>query len=276
MSPTQPLPELSSDYSLTEANVADYRRDGHVTLRGLCSQEEIAALRPAVLAAVRRLNTESRPMDQRDTYGKAFLQTMNLWRQDEACARFTLSKRFARVAAKLMGVERVRLYHDQALFKEPGGGHTPWHQDQYYWPLDCKTVTLWMPLVNADSEMGTMHFASGSHDEGYLEAIGISDASEEFFASFVNERGYRVSPSGALMAGDATFHSGWVLHAAGGNKSDRTREAMTVIYLEDGAQILSPDNPNRENDLKSWFPGLNAGDPAASELNPLLYDDGKG
>jgi len=31
-----------------------------------------------------------------------------------------------------MGVQGVRLYHDQALIKEPGGKPTPWHQDYYY------------------------------------------------------------------------------------------------------------------------------------------------
>ena len=57
--------------------------------------------------------------------------------------------RFAEVAARLLGVEGVRLYHDQGLFKEPGGGPTPWHQDGYYWPLDTeRTITLWMPLVD--------------------------------------------------------------------------------------------------------------------------------
>jgi hypothetical protein len=46
---------------------------------------------------------------------------------------------------------------------------------------------------------------------------------------------------------------------------------MTIIYLEDGAVITEPDSPQRENDLKTWFPGLKAGDAAASEINPLLY-----
>ena len=44
-------------------------------------------------------------------------------------------------------VEGVRLYHDQALNKEPGGGYTPWHCDAYYWPvLSDKIVTAWVPL----------------------------------------------------------------------------------------------------------------------------------
>jgi hypothetical protein len=46
---------------------------------------------------------------------------------------------------------------------------------------------------------------------------------------------------------------------------------MTVIYLEDGARITTPDSPSRESDLKGCFPGLKPGDLAASPLNPLLY-----
>ena len=44
-------------------------------------------------------------------------------------------------------VEGVRVYHDQALNKEPGGGYTPWHCDGYYWPVQSdKIVTAWVPL----------------------------------------------------------------------------------------------------------------------------------
>ena len=59
------------------------------------------------------------------------------------------------------------IYHDQALFKEPGGGHTPWHQDQFYWPFDTeKTITMWMPLADLDPRVGSMTFATGSHTRG--------------------------------------------------------------------------------------------------------------
>ncbi len=76
---------------------------------------------------------------------------------------FTLSPRFAELAAGLVGVPGIRLY-DQALFKEPGGGITPWHQDQGYWPLrGCVPVTKWIPLVDVTAEMGgSMSFTRGS------------------------------------------------------------------------------------------------------------------
>src|SRR3982751_6094643 len=156
--------DLSSEYPVSKEMIREYQANGHILCRGLASKQEVEFYRQAILDGVQKLNTERRKMEERDTYGKAFLQIFNLWRQNETLKKFVLAKRFAHVAAQLMGVERVRLYHDQALFKEPGGGHTPWHQDQYYWPLDTKnTVTMWMPLVDISTDMGIMKFASGTH-----------------------------------------------------------------------------------------------------------------
>lgn len=265
------LPELSGDYPLTAEQIADYRRNGHVLLRGVCSPQEIAAYRQVINAATYRYNTEARPLEERDTYGKAFLQIMNLWVKDEPVRRFVLARRFAKIAAELMGVDGARLYHDQALYKEAGGGHTPWHQDQYYWPLDTNTtVTMWMPLVDVPIEMGALTFASGSHKEGFLGHLKISDESHEAWESLVQERGYPVHNE-VMRAGDATFHSGWTLHSAPGNSGKTTREVMTVIYFPDGIRALEPDNPNRLDDLRAWLPGVKPGEPAASKLNPLLY-----
>jgi ectoine hydroxylase-related dioxygenase (phytanoyl-CoA dioxygenase family) len=172
------LPALDSDYPLAPDQITRYRRDGHILLREVASPAEAAAHEPFLTAAVDRFNTETRPLAERDTYGKAFLQVMNLWERDEAVRPFVMARRFARIAADLMGVSGVRIYHDQALYKEPGGGHTPWHQDEYYWPLDTdNTITMWMPLIDIVSEMGTLTFASRSGEHDYLSKIPISDAS---------------------------------------------------------------------------------------------------
>jgi ectoine hydroxylase-related dioxygenase (phytanoyl-CoA dioxygenase family) len=266
------LPDLSDEYPLSADQIAAYRENGHILLRGVCTPEEAALFRQAITAAVAARAKNAPPMAQRDTYGRAFLQVMNLWREDETIRHFVFARRFAQIAARLMAVDGVRLYHDQALYKEAGGGFTPWHQDQHYWPLDTDTtITMWMPLVEVNAEMGTMHFASGSHRLGYLGDMPISDASEEAWDRLVRDRGYTKVNHGAMCAGDATFHSGWTLHGAPGNKSDRTREVMTIIYYPDGTKVLKPDNKNRQNDLDAWIPGGVPGEAAASPLNPLLY-----
>jgi hypothetical protein len=265
------LPDLTSSYDVPAQQAAEFRRQGHILLRGVASPEEAAAYRSVILAARERFGAERTSLDQRDTYGKAFLKGMNLWPKDEGVRRFVLAPRFGGIAAELLGVAGVRIYHDQALLKEPGGGITPWHQDQHYWPLDTdNTITMWMALTDVTPEMGTMRFASGSHLAGYLGDMPISDDSDRKFEEYIQSRGYRIAPGAAMNAGDATFHYGWTLHGAPANDTGRTREAMTVIWYADGARVTEPDNFNRRRDLDRWLPGLKPGDLAASELNPLV------
>jgi ectoine hydroxylase-related dioxygenase (phytanoyl-CoA dioxygenase family) len=271
MMPTDTLPDLTTAYPVTDAQVAAYRSNGHVRLTQVATQEEATAYRRPVASTVERLSTETRPLAERDSYGMAFLQVMNLWRHDESVARFVLATRFAGVAARLLGVPRVRLYHDQALFKEPGGGYTPWHQDAMYWPLDgSRCLTMWMPLVDITPAHGGLAFATGSHVDGPLSDIGISDASEEHFDRLVAERGLVVDGPVAMRAGDASFHSGWTVHRALGNSSTQMREVMTVIWFADGLTVLDPANPAQANDLASWLPGLAPGALAVSAANPAL------
>lgn len=269
---TAPLPTLHEPYPVNEKEIARYRADGHILLRGLATADEIRAYRPFIAQAMENRAPRKKPREGGEDYSTLFLQVTNIWRLHDAALRFVIAKRFARVAAELMGVRAVRLYHDQALFKPPHGKGTPWHQDQVYWPLQShRTITMWMPLIDLTREMGTMFFASGSHVEGQLGDIAISDASDRYFDELVRSRGYTLQ-SYDMQAGDATFHSGWTAHAAHPNTSSVVREAMTIIYYEDGAQIAEPDNPYRIVDMEAFFPGQRPGERAASVLNPLLYE----
>ncbi|MBC8140454.1 MAG: phytanoyl-CoA dioxygenase family protein [Armatimonadetes bacterium] len=270
------LPQLSSPYPLAPEQIAHYQQHGWVLLREVAGTEEVAAYRPVIGEVTMAHNHNTKPLAQRDTYGKAFIQVGNLWERDDRVKAFSLAKHFGQIAAELMGVSGVRMYHDQALYKEAGGGYTPWHQDQQYWPLDgAKCVTLWMPLVDASTNMGTMRFASGSQELGYLGAMNISDDSEKKLEALVAERGFPLGVAGAMQAGDATFHNGWTIHGAPGNTSESTtREVMTIIFIEDGATITEPDSPQRENDLRGWFPDRKPGDKADGTLNPLIYSKG--
>ncbi len=270
--PPESLPALDEPVTLPTDAAQSYQRDGFAVVRGLASGAEIDRFRPAIVATARRRNVETRPLAERGTYGRAFLQTPNLWQHDETVRRFVFARRFAAVAAQLMGVAGVRLYHDQALFKEPHGGLTPWHQDQVYWPLaTTHTITMWMPLVDLDPDMGIMHFARGSHAHGALSDLPIGRASQDELSRLVNARGFAVAGPTVMRAGDATFHAGWTLHGAPPNATDRTREVMTVIYFADGTRIGGSDQPTRAFDLAAWLPGLREGDVAASALNPLLW-----
>ncbi len=262
---------LNTDYPISAAQVTRYQRDGHILLDNVLPAEHIPPYHDAIVQTVKERNKETRALKDRDTYGRAFLQTTNLWEYNTKVKEYALAKRFARIAARLMGVERVRLYHDQALFKEAGGGITPWHQDQHYWPLATnKTITMWMTLADIHADMGTLRFASGSHVAGYLGDIPISDESEAQLRQFVEQKGFTLAQADAMSAGSATFHSGWTLHSAPPNHSDKLRPAMTVIYYADGTRVSELDNKHRIVDRDHWLPGTKPGELAASHLNPVL------
>jgi ectoine hydroxylase-related dioxygenase (phytanoyl-CoA dioxygenase family) len=268
------LPSLDRDYAVPAEAIAEYDEKGHTILRGLASTAEITAYEPVIREAAFRHNKETRPIEERDDIiAKALLQIWNLWTLDEAARRFTLARRFAKVAAELMGVDGVRIFHDQALFKESGAIRTPWHQDQFFWPLDSdKMITMWMPLVDVPAEIGgTMSFVSGSQKLGYLGDFPISEESDAAFAKMIEDTGLTVDTHGAAGAGDATFHSGWSLHMAPANPTGNLREVMTIIYFADGMRVSEPENDAQQVDLERWLPGLQPGDLANSELNPLVY-----
>jgi ectoine hydroxylase-related dioxygenase (phytanoyl-CoA dioxygenase family) len=266
------LPPLDPTVDARADAVAEFQETGRAIVRGLCSPDEVAAYRPLIQAAAQQRNPEPPPLEVRDTYGKAFLQSANLWRLDAGVKAFVWSPRFAKVAAELLGVDGVRLYHDQALFKEPSGGRTPWHQDQSYWPFDSdKTITMWMPLVDVPPEVGSMTFVSGSNRAGDLGAFHISDESDDAVTKVLNERGLSLHSYGAMAAGDATFHAGWTLHRAGPNPTPTMREVMTVIWFADGVRAIEPDNHYQEFDLRVWLKDTQPGDVAAGPRNPLLW-----
>lgn len=265
------IPRLDDHRGISPGQREEFEKNGHVLVRGLVNPVEMAVFRPLIVEAVKKYRTERRRLSERDTYGKAFLQIMNLWRMDERVKHLVLARRLAGVAADLLGVNNVRIYHDQALFKEPGGGATPWHQDQYYWPLDTtNTVTLWMPLVDISIDMGMLTFASGSHRNGSALNERISDESEGGFRKYIKEHQYPVTRQAAMQAGDASWHYGYTIHSAPANESDRMREVMTIIYMADGARVTAPRNDAQEKDRQTWLMGLPPGRLAASELNPLV------
>jgi ectoine hydroxylase-related dioxygenase (phytanoyl-CoA dioxygenase family) len=265
---------LDEPFGLTPDQSRQYRNDGHILLRGLASPEEVADYRPLILQVVEEFARKRETQGRTEDYSNLFVQVTNVWRLSEQVRRFVFAKRFARAAAELMGVHGVRLYHDQALFKPAGGKGTPWHQDQVYWPLDTHNmITMWMPMIHLTKDMGTMLFASGSHHKGPLADVAISEESDRVFEGLVREQAFPVV-SYDLRAGDATFHSGWTAHAAFPNGGSRMREVMTIIYFEDGAKLIEPDNEFRRVDMEVFHPGLHGGDRAASNLNPLLYTAG--
>ena len=261
---------LDEPFTVTEQQVAFFRKNGFIKIPSVLTPGILAYMDEVISAEVDRLNTQSLAMEDRDTYGKAFLQIMNIWRNSEAVRRIVFSKRIAMIATQLLEVTGVRIYHDQALYKEPGGGHTPWHADQYYWPLSSdRTVTAWIPLHETPMELGALEFSAGSASLTEGRDKEISDESQDLLDRVLRERGFpRVSEP--YSSGEVSFHTGWTYHRAGPNVMDRMRKVMTMIYMDRDMQLKAPINKHQQADWEAWCPGAVIGEQIDTPMNPVI------
>jgi ectoine hydroxylase-related dioxygenase (phytanoyl-CoA dioxygenase family) len=211
---------------------------------------------------------------QDDSYARAFRQVINCWRKHPKVKELALSRRLGHIAAQLTrSPGGVRVYHDQALFKTPKtGGHTPYHADQYYWPLSSdKTVTAWIPLVPVSEDMGPLEFVCESHRVDLGRAVGIGVESDRVIGEAVQNGGFKIA-KGAFELGEVSFHSGWTFHRAAGNTSETERKVFTCIYMDMDMKMTKPVNANQEADAARYLQGISPGEVCAGGLNPLAYE----
>ncbi|GHC13216.1 phytanoyl-CoA dioxygenase family protein [Cerasicoccus arenae] len=268
---TPPFELLDAPFALTDDQIFRFREDGYIKLKDVLAPDLLAHYGPIITEKVKELNRESRSMSERDTYAKAFLQIMNLWEHSDDVKAFVLGKRLARIATELLGTRGVRLYHDQALYKEPGGGYTPWHVDQVYWPLsNNNTVTAWIPLTKITQDMGPLEFSVGSQEIKFGRDMVISDESEKAIDQHLKFSDRRVD-SGPFDLGEVSFHYGYTFHRAGPNVTNRPREVMTIIYMDSEMQLIAPKSQNQHKDWDSWCPSAKIGEVIQTPKNPLIY-----
>jgi ectoine hydroxylase-related dioxygenase (phytanoyl-CoA dioxygenase family) len=268
------MPDLDTPYELGADQIAQFRRDGFIKLKNVLSAETLARHGSEITRLTLELNTEQRPLEERSTYDRAFLQVMNLWEKSPLVGRFVMGRRLGRLAAELLEVDGVRLYHDQSLYKEPGGGITPAHADQYYWPLDTdRTITAWIPLQAVPQSMGPLGFYAGSQSMSFGRDLGISDESEKKISANMARHGFEFV-SGAFDLGEVSFHLGWTFHRAGANTSERPRSVMTVIYMDSAMRLVPALNPVQAGDREQWCPGAREGEVIATRKNPIIWSRG--
>ena len=262
---------LNEPFVLTDEQKQFFAKNGFIKIKNVFSKAVIDFMDTEISNEVNRLNKQQLAMEDRDTYGKAFLQIMNIWRNSDNVKEIVFGKRLAQIATDLLQVSGVRIYHDQALYKEPNGGHTPWHADQYYWPLDSdKTITAWMPLQETPLDWGPLEFSAGSDQLVAGRDKEISDDSQSFLQEQLKSKGYPHLIE-AFDLGEVSFHKGWLYHRAGPNKSNQMRKVMTIIYMDKDIKLKAPENKNQQADWDAWCPGAVIGEVVDTPLNPIIY-----
>jgi len=216
--------------------VEDFRRDGFVVVPDLLRADELVGFGAAVDEAVaRRSRHDTRPLTQKSRYEQSFIQCQNLWEDCPAVRPLTFHSSIAETAARLLGVDAVRIWHDQALYKEAGGRETDPHQDQPYWPIvETDTITAWIPFDGSTLESGAMGYLPGSHRLGVREFVDIFTGSGEDPLARRELEG--TTPVFVEVApGSVAFHHGLTFHLAKPNSTGTVRRVHTAIYFADGS-----------------------------------------
>ncbi len=248
--------------------IAKFRRDGFVVIDHLLTNEELEKFAAAVDRAVAdRKRNDPRALAEKSLYEQSFTQCMNLWEDHPDVLPLTFHPKISEAAATLIGVERLRLWHDQALYKDAGGRYTEPHQDQPYWPMDeMDTLSAWITFDGSTRENGCMAYVPGSHLIGVRKFVNIFTADEK--VKILEEPKVAAIPPVYIEVprGSVAFHHGLTVHLAGANNSDRTRRVHTMIYFRDGATRTKPYvHPSVDR------PGIKVGEAIDSDLTPLVW-----
>lgn len=263
--------DIDSSYPLSQDVIQSFDKNGFVKLKDVFTAAAIDYFGQEISRKVVELNTMHLPMDERNIYQKAFLKIMNLWQQGGLCREFVFGKRLAQIATGLLESKAVRLYHDQAFYKEPGGGVTPWRADLNDWPMaGNKVLTAWIPLQQTSLDMGPLAFAAGSHKFVYNHDMGWDEETQARIAATMRDNHFTVVEE-PFDIGEVSFHHGATFHYARGNETDRTRAAMAIIYMDAEMRLKAPENAYQQINWYTWFPGAKIGEVISTPLNPILY-----
>ncbi|MGQ0824734.1 MAG: phytanoyl-CoA dioxygenase family protein [Actinomycetota bacterium] len=248
--------------------VESFRRDGYVVIDGLLTDAELDHFEPLVTAAVaRRKGGDARALTERSLYEQSFLQCINLWEDFPAVRPLTFHPRVGQAAAALLGATGVRLWHDQALYKEAHGRETDPHQDQPYWPIaETDTVTAWIPFRGSTHANGAMGYLPGSRALGVRKFVNIFGA-EGAAALMELPEVKAIEPVYVeVPRGSVAFHAGLTVHMAKANTTDEDRAVHTVIYFADGC--------TRRNQMFHFSvdrDAIEVGAPIAGACTPMVW-----
>ncbi|SRR5258706_8224529 len=244
-----------------------FLRDGFVHARNVLPKDDVERFGRAVDEAVasRKIH-DGRRLEEKSLYEQSFIQCQNLWEDWPQVRELSFDQRITGLAAALIGAQRLRLWHDQALYKEPGGRDTDAHQDHPYWPIeDERTLTAWIPLMDIDEETGCMGYVPGSHrgERQFVNIFTEPGSGAKLLEQYAPTQPVFVP----CKAGDVLFHHGSAAHLARPNRSTRMRRVHTAIYFADGAVRSSTPRHHPSVDRAD----IEVGSAIASDVTPLAW-----
>jgi len=263
-----PKDEVHSEYLICDADVAKFRADGFIKLKNVFSPSMIGSLR-------RQLNIELVKHFKTNKPRQRFLSLDLIWKKNKAIKEFVVNKRLAGIVGRLLGVNAVRLYHDNVLSKEPGCGRTPWHYDTHHFPIaTSNVVTAWIPAQPIPVEMGPLIFAKPINAYKFVEHLRFSKEDTRYDQDvskiFQDRREIEIDCQ-PYEIGEVSFHHNLSFHSASPNLTSESRLVLANTYFEDGAKVV--DHPTMvSGDWQQFIPDTDPGQVIRTKCNPICWE----
>jgi ectoine hydroxylase-related dioxygenase (phytanoyl-CoA dioxygenase family) len=267
---------------LSQREIEDYQEKGFVVVEDFLTGEELERWREVVdgaVAARKDLKLSNREGDSRNWragdsyYDQVFVQRINLWQDNEAMRQLMFDSRLGKMAADLAGVDGIRIWHDQALIKQPWANPTAWHLDNPYWSFHSRdAISIWVALDDATYQNGCLYFLPGTHKVTTYDNVGIGQNMADIFKVYPQFASIEAIAA-PMKAGSCSFHNALIVHGAGANMTPGYRRAMTCAYMPDGSAFNGKKNVLSDEQAAQ----LEIGDLLADDAqNPLIYHRTKG
>ncbi|MGI9351655.1 MAG: phytanoyl-CoA dioxygenase family protein, partial [Rhizobiaceae bacterium] len=231
---------------ISQKHIDEFQNDGICLIKGLFA-EYVDVIREGIEYNMREPGEYSAENLKQGESGRFFDDYCN-WQRIPQFVDAVNNSAAAEVAADLMKSERVQVFHDHVLVKEPGTSKpTPWHQDAPYYFVDgVQNVSFWSPVDPVSD--ATLRCVAGSH-KWPKQVLPIRWLSEEDF--YPDEDTYMPVPDPdeegmeirewPMEPGDAVAFNFNVLHGARGNFSDTRRRAFSLRLIgDDGRYVERP------------------------------------
>ena len=264
---------MNSD--LTQEQIDSYQENGFIVIEDFLTADELDAWRDAVDESVDERGKNRIPdrpdadvNDDEEYYTNVFVQRVNLWQSNAKMRDLIVDPRLGKMATELTGVDGMRIWHDQALIKQPWANPTGWHLDNPYWSYYSRdALSIWVALDDVTVENGCLYFVPGSHKITTFENTTIGQNIGDLFRVYP-ELANSWPVAAPMKAGSCSFHNGLCAHGAGPNMTPGTRRAMTCGYMPDGSTFNGQQNILSQE----YMDTLKIGDVLDNESqNPLLY-----
>ncbi len=234
---------------LTNAQIAQFKRDGFLNGGVVLTEDEVEVLRSETMRVIaeRERTDIPQPVLTRNlsrSQDAPVWQIVNIWQASPPFHQLISHPKITAGLAQLTTAQELRIWHDQIQYKPPQiGGVNMWHQDAPLWPIiaPMTEVTAWIALDDVDVENGCMSMVPGSQLWGnHIDFLNtLKDYTE--MPDHYDGHEVKVIPC-PVKKGEVHYHHALTWHGSHANHSVRHRRAIALHYMTQETRYVASGN----------------------------------